>query len=164
MTPQTARDQLQKVVEQVGTYLRADRCFLYVRQPYRQRGRTAFQWRRTDHADLEVPDVIQPDWQADTTDLPQQDPLIRAGLAQKPSVYVPDVETAAPDVLNQEFERSTFGHRALIHAHVQAEGQLWGILQPCVFGQPRIWTAAERTWVEALLPDLVAPIRAFVGE
>ncbi len=160
MTPKAAEAFLQQTVEAVGTYLNADRCFLYIRQPAQERGRTAFQWRRNDA----IPDTIQPHWQPDTTDLPAEDPLIRAGLAMQPTVYVNDVETASPEVLNQDFERKTFGHRALIHGHVQAEGQLWGILQPCVFGQARQWSPSERAYLEKQLPGLVEPIRVFVGE
>lgn len=160
MDKQTAQALLTATVEAVGRHLNADRCFLYVRQPSQQHGRIAFQWRRA----TTIPDVIQPDWQPDTIDLPQEDPLFRAALTLQPSVYVPDVETAGPDVLNRDFEHKTFGHRALIHAHVQAEGQLWGILQPCVFGQVRTWTADERAYIEKTIPELVKPIRAFVGE
>lgn len=158
---QSPADTLDQVVQTVGSSLNADRCFLYVRQPDQARGRTAFCWRKND----QVPDknTIQPDWQPDTTDLPAEDPLIRAGLAMKPSVYVDDVEMAAPDVLNREFERETFGHRALIHAHIQQDGQLWGILQPCVFGSPRHWTDGEKAQIEAILPRLQPVIRAYVG-
>lgn len=154
-------ETLNQVVQIVGTSLSADRCFLYVRQPGRARGRTAFCWRKND----QIPDknTIQPDWQPDMTDLPAEDPLIRAGLTMKPSVYVDDVETATPDVLNREFEQETFGHRALIHAHIQHDNQLWGILQPCVFGRPRHWTDEEKTQIEAILPRLQPVIKAYVG-
>ncbi|QJW89664.1 GAF domain-containing protein [Spirosoma taeanense] len=149
---------LDRVVGLVGSTLNADRCFLYIRQPDRQRGRIAFCWRQNE----EIPNFIQPNWQPDTTDLPQEDPLIRAALAMRPSVHVDDVETAAPETLNREFERKTFGHRALIHAHIQQYGQLWGILQPCVFGQPRHWTENEKTQIEAMLPRLQPVIAAYV--
>ncbi|MDB5243247.1 MAG: hypothetical protein JWP57_3872, partial [Spirosoma sp.] len=101
----TPADALNQVVQYVGTALNADRCFLYVRQPDQARGRSAFCWRKNDQG----PDknTIQPDWQPDTTDLPAEDPLIRAGLTMKPSVYIDDVETAAPDVLNRQFEEET---------------------------------------------------------
>lgn len=149
---------LNQVVEQVAKALNADRCFLYVRQPDQQHGRIAFCWRKNDT----IPDVIQPDWQADTTGLPQEDPLFRAAITLQPSVYVDDVDTAGPDVLNQEFERKTFGHRALVHAHITREGQLWGILQPCLFGQPRHWTHQQKTQIEAILPLLQPVIAASV--
>lgn len=151
---------LNQVVELVGKALTADRCFLYVRQPDQQHGRIAFCWRKNDT----IPNVIQPDWQPDTTDLPKEDPLFRAAITLKPSVYVDDVETASPDVLNQKFERETFGHRALIHAHITQQGQLWGILQPCLFGQPRHWTTDEKTQIEAILPSLQPAIAAYASQ
>ena len=153
-TPEAA---FNAVLQAVGEYLRADRCFLYVRDPAIGRGRIAFCWRRH----VAVPNPIH-DWQADTTDLPKQDPLFRAALAARPSVYVEDVETAPPTVLNRAFEHETFGHRALIHAHITENGHLWGILQPCVFGQPRPWTPAEHTAVESVLPELLPLIQHYM--
>lgn len=150
-------DTLNRALEQVGTYLQADRCFLYVRDPAVGKGRIAFCWRK----DESVPNPIH-DWQQDTTDLPQEDPLFRAALAAQPSVYVEDVEAAPPEVLNREFERKTFGHRALVHAHITENKQLWGILQPCVFGQPRVWTEQERGALEAALPVLLPIIQAYI--
>ncbi|MFD2573000.1 GAF domain-containing protein [Spirosoma soli] len=155
---QSPEATLQQLVRQIGEALTADRCFLYVRQPEHQRGRIAFCWCKDDT----IPYVTQPDWQPDTTDLPKEDPLIRAGLSMKPSVYVDDVETAGPDVLNREYEHKTFGHRALIHAHIQQDGQLWGILQPSLFGQPRHWTAEDKAQIEAILPMLQPVVAAFV--
>lgn len=155
---ESATATITSLLEQVGTHLQADRCFLYVRDPAVGQGRIAFCWRKNDV----VPNPIH-DWQADTTDLPEQDPLFRAALACQPSVFVEDVETATPNVLNREFERQTFGHRALIHAHITAEEQLWGILQPCVFGQPRFWTPQERAWVVAMLPQFLPLIQEYIG-
>lgn len=156
---QTPAETLNAVVQTVGTVLNAERCFLYVRQPDQRHGRIAFCWRN----DETIPDVIQPDWQPDTTDLPREDPLFRAAIEGRPSVYVDDVETAGPDVLNQEYEHKTFGHRALIHAHIQRDGQLWGILQPSVFIGPRPWTEIEKGHLEAILPRLQPLIAAYVG-
>lgn len=149
---------INRVLEQVGKYLDADRCFLYVRDPAIGKGRIAFCWRKNDV----VPNPIH-DWQEDTTNLPNEDPLFRAALATRPSVFVEDVETATPDVLNREFEHKTFGHRALIHAHITKNNQLWGILQPCLFGQPRHWTLQERAAIEAILPALVPVIKAYIS-
>lgn len=152
-------ERLQQVLEAVGRYLNADRCFLYVRSPARGRGRIALVWRRAET----VPDPRHP-WQDDTGTLPQQDPLFRAALAARPSVYVEDVETAGPDVLNRDFEHETFGHRALVHAHIVANGTLWGILQPCVFGNPRLWTPTERAYLEDLLPQLQPVVQAYMHD
>lgn len=150
-------ETLQEALNRIGPHLRADRCFLYVRDPARGRGRIAFVWR----LDEAVPDPRH-DWQDDTGELPKQDPLFRAALSAQPSVYVEDVNKAGPEVLNQEFERRTFGHRALVHAHITEGGQLWGILQPCVFGHPRHWTAAEREYLEAATSLLLPVVQEYM--
>ncbi|UOQ75716.1 GAF domain-containing protein [Hymenobacter sp. 5516J-16] len=150
-------EALQRALNLIGPHLRADRCFLYVRDPTQARGRIALVWR----LDEAVPDPRH-DWQDDTGELPKQDPLFRAALAARPSVYVEDVHEAGPEVLNQEFERRTFGHRALVHAHITYNGQLWGILQPCVFGHPRHWTAAERDYLDAAVPLLLPVVQEYV--
>lgn len=158
---QSPEKVLYDVVRLVGEALHADRSFLCVRNPDTRRSRIAFVWRR----DESVPDVRPEhrEW-VDETPLPTEDPLYAAALAGRPSVYVDDVQTAPPDVLNRAFEARTFGHRALAHAHVVENGVLWGILQPCVFGQPRRWSPAERAWLESLLSRLAPIIRAFVAE
>jgi GAF domain-containing protein len=150
-------ERLQQALDLVGPHLRADRCFLYVRDPAQGRGRIAFVWR----LDEAVPDPRH-DWQDDTGDLPREDPLFRAALATQPSVFVDDVTEAGPEVLNQEFERRTFGHRALVHAHITDQGQLWGILQPCIFGHPRHWTAAERDYLAAVVKLFLPVVQEYI--
>ncbi|GAA4414506.1 hypothetical protein GCM10023187_44090 [Nibrella viscosa] len=150
-------EKLSQLIEQLGEILRTDRCFLYIREPAAGKGRIAFCWRR----DTTIADVFQPEWQ-DETGLPDSDPLFAAALAGKPSVYVDDVKMAEPDVLNREFEAQTFGHSALVHAHIVEDDTLWGILQPCMFGKPRHWTEQDRAFIEPLLPQLAPIIRDYV--
>lgn len=152
---------LGETVRLVGEALHADRCFLCIRNPATRQSRIAFVWRR----DESVPDVRPEylEW-VDETPLPAQDPLYAAALAGRPSVYVADIQTAPPDVLNRDFEARTFGHRALIHAHVVENSELWGILQPCMFDSPRAWTSTDRAFIESLLPRLVPVIRAYVAK
>ncbi|TGE29410.1 GAF domain-containing protein [Hymenobacter metallicola] len=156
-TSEPPAQRLPPALAQVGASLRADRCFLYVRNPELGRGRIAFVWRVNET----VPDPRH-EWQNDTGDLPKQDPLFRAALAAKPSVFVDDVTKASADVLNQEFERTTFGHRALVHAHITEKDQLWGILQPCVFGEPRHWTAAERDYLNAAVSLFLPVVQDYI--
>lgn len=90
--------------------------------------------------------------------------MFAAALRTEPSLFIEDVETTSPDVLSQEFERRSFGHRALIHAHLCQDGKLWGVLQPCLFDQPRKWIAAEQhaidAIVQAITPKAVTYIKA----
>ncbi len=129
-----------KLLPKVGEWLQCDRCFLYVRHPPTKRGKVSHCWRRS----AQFPDLKSTAWQQEPRSLPEADPLFRAALQAKPSVFVEDVETADPEVVNREFEQAHFGHRALVHAHLIQNGLLWGILQPCIFGQARIWSALER--------------------
>lgn len=153
-TSDTAR-QLQQLVTDVGQHLNADRCFLHIRKPEQGLGRIAYCWRR----DESIPDAIRAEWEEDARTLPDIDPLFRAALLTQPSVYVDDVETAPATVLNRDFEAQTFGHRALVHAHVVEGDTLWGILQPCMFGQPRHWTDADRAYIDSQLPQLLALLK-----
>lgn len=155
--PAPPAERLQAALDRIGPHLGVDRCFLYVRDPARARGRIALVWR----LDEAVPDPRHP-WQDDTGPLPAEDPLFRAALATQPSVFVDDVHAAGPDVLNQDFERRTFGHRALVHAHICENGQLWGILQPCVFGHPRHWSGADRAYLAAATAALLPVVQAYM--
>ncbi|MBW4582131.1 MAG: GAF domain-containing protein [Tildeniella nuda ZEHNDER 1965/U140] len=144
----------------LGAYLECDRCFLYLREPSTHMGKVPFCWVRN----AEMPMVYDEEWKLEPPSLPDRDPMFAAALRTEPSVVVEDVETASPDTLNQQFERENFGHRALIHAHLCHGGQLWGVLQPSVFGRPRQWTCAEQATiaqvVQAITPSAIAYVKA----
>ncbi|WP_315789361.1 GAF domain-containing protein [Fischerella sp. JS2] len=148
----------------LGEVLQCDRCFLYLRNPQTKLGKIAHWWRRNQ----QIPEITDTNWRSEPESLSKEDPLFAAALRTDPSIYVEDVETASPEVVNKEFEHKNFGHRALIHAHLCQEGQLWGILQPEIFGQKRVWSAFDRaiiTQLETKLPPLaVAYIQFDVNE
>lgn len=140
--------------------LQSDRCFLYLRSPHTRMGKVPFCWCRSP----EYPDVSTAEWAKEPESLPAEDPLFAAALRTESSIFVDDVETASPDVVNRDFEQKNFGHRALIHAHLCQNDQLWGVLQPCMFGQPRVWTDADRSVMdqvtEKITPLAVAYVKA----
>lgn len=137
--------------------LQTDRCFLEVRNP-QTRMHQNICWRRY----LELPDTRTNGWQPEQ-EWEKADPMFAAALRTEDSIFVEDVETAEPTVLNREFERQYFGHRALIHAHICQDQQLWGILQPCIFGKPRLWSDFDRAVIhqltEALTPIVVSYVQ-----
>jgi hypothetical protein len=135
---------LKDCVSWLGPQLQCDRVFLYVRSPSSQLGRVPFCWVR--HSDF--PRVYDPDWKFESPALPERDPMFAAALKAHPSLFIEDIETASPDVVNLDFEHETFNHRALIHAHLCIEHKLWGILQPCVFEHPRTWSPRDRHVIE----------------
>jgi GAF domain-containing protein len=149
---------LENVLALIGKALQADRCFLYLRNPNKEKGKIVFCWCLNET----IPDVREPEWKNDTQSLPKEDPLFAAALHAQPSIYIEDVETADPKIVNHEFEHKTFGHRALIHAHIIYDNQLWGILQPAIFGKPRQWSPTDHQLVEALLLRMVKPVVEYV--
>lgn len=140
--------------------LQCDRCFLYLRNPQTNRGKVPYCWVRSDR----YPVVKDADWKIEEKSLGQEDPLFAAALRTDASIFVEDVETAEPTVVNLAFEQREFGHRALVHAHLCHQGQLWGILQPCVFDQPRVWSEFDRAVisqvVERITPLAVSYVKA----
>ena len=148
MEPESFFDLLLPAVCQE---LQTDRCFLHLRQPQTRLYRV-FCWRRHD----EFPDLTTEGWQTEES-WELDDPMFAAAMRCAPPIFVEDIETAGPDVLNVEFERQYLGHRALIHAHICNDGMLYGILQPCLFGETRVWGEADQRLVNSLLQRL-API------
>lgn len=130
--------------------LKCDRCFLYLRDPYTRTGRTPYCWLRSD----QYPDVSTKTWKTEPLSLPEEDPLFAAALRTASSIFIEDVETADPEVVNRNFEAQNFGHRALIHAHLCQDGMLWGVLQPCVFNQPRIWSDFDQFVVNKVVEKI----------
>jgi GAF domain-containing protein len=136
--------------------LQTDRCFLHLRNPYTRMYQNLC-WRRSP----DLPDTSTVGWKPEQP-WEQEDPMFAAALRTAPSIFVEDIETASPDVLNVEFERKYLGHRALIHAHIPHDGLLWGILQPCIFDRPRVWSEFDRTVTAQLTEKLAAPVVAYV--
>lgn len=158
-----ANHSLETVLEQslswLGQKLDCDRVFLYVRSPYRQVGRVPFCWTRQP----DIAEVYDADWKPEPPALPNQDPMFAAALQGQPSLFIDDVRTASPSIVNYEFERQQFAHRALIHAHLCIEKKLWGILQPCVFDQPHQWEQRDRQLIEHTVGWLAPLAREYVN-
>lgn len=144
----------------LGQTLNCDRCFLYLRHPQTKMGKATHCWRRN----LQIPEVLDPDWKPEPDSLPQDDSLFAAALRAEPSIFVEDVKTADPRVVNRCFEQENFGHRALIHAHLRQDGALWGILQPCLFEQPRAWTESDHALITQVTQQLTPLAIAYVTE
>ncbi len=153
--------KLSAAVKAIAQHLQVDRCFLYIRDPQSRYGRAAFCYcRRSD-----IPNVTSDKWEQEKPeDLEAKDPMFAAALGCKPTIYVEDVETANPEVVNRDFEAKEFGHRALIHAHLCEAGKLWGILQPCVFNNPRHWTEGDREFINLAVDKLTPLVKQYVRE
>lgn len=140
--------------------LKCDRCFLYLRDPHTRTGRTPYCWLRSN----QYPDVSTKNWETEPLSLSEEDPLFAAALRTDPSIFIEDVETADPEVVNRKFEAKSFGHRALIHAHLCQDDMLWGVLQPCVFGQPRVWSEFDQFVVNQVVEKITPLAVDYVKE
>ena len=150
---------LEELVKAIADTLKVDRCFLYVRDPETRLGQAAFCYCRNP----EVPNVSNKKWEQEQPEkLEAIDPMFAAALNCQPAIFVEDVETADPDLVNRDFEAKAFGHRALIHAHFCDEGQLWGILQPCVFGRPRKWLEEDKRLIATVVEQVTPLVKQYV--
>ncbi|MCU0570898.1 MAG: GAF domain-containing protein [Oculatellaceae cyanobacterium Prado106] len=146
---------LQDILPALGTVLECDRCFIHVRHPATRLHRH-FCWRRRE----DIPDTSTAGWIREEP-WEQEDPMFAAALRGEPSIFVADVETVDPAIANPEFEKK-LGHRALVHAHLCEDGQLWAILQPAVFDQPRTWSDFDRSVIEQMVERLKPMVLAYV--
>ncbi|HTL90501.1 MAG TPA: GAF domain-containing protein [Leptolyngbya sp.] len=151
---------LPELMRAIADYLNSDRCFLYLRDPNTRLGRVPFCWTRSS----DIPTVYDENWKPEPESLPDEDPMFAAALMTQPSIFVEDVETAGSEVLNSEFERENFGHRALIHGHVCYNNQLWGVLQPCMMNQPRHWTAEARSTFNQIVQKITPIVVQYVEQ
>ncbi|MCY7322995.1 MAG: GAF domain-containing protein [Phormidesmis sp. CAN_BIN36] len=147
-------DFFNKLVAELGESLQCDRCFLYLRHPETKLGKVPFCWVRSS----EIPTVYDQQWKPEPKSLASEDPMFAAALRCAPSIFVEDVETADPQVLNSQFEQ----HRALVHGHLCHDKQLWGVLQPCIFGRPRVWTEGDRAAIAEVIAQITSTAITFI--
>ncbi|NJL67385.1 MAG: GAF domain-containing protein [Microcoleus sp. SM1_3_4] len=149
----TADAVFSALMPALGEVLKCDRVFLYLRHPHAQTGTVPYCWCRNSN----YPDVRDSEWKKEPESLAKEDPMFAAAVRCEPSIFVEDVETANPAIVSKNFEEKSFGHRALIHAHLCSDGLLWGILQPCIFDRPRIWTEFDRQIIAAVV-EKISPL------
>ena len=83
--------------------------------------------------------------------------MFAEALRSPVALYIEDVTTADPSLVNREYELKYFRHRALVHAPLYHEGLMYGVLEPCVMEAARLWSSADRemiAMVQALLSQL----------
>jgi len=135
---------LAELMPVLGRVLDCDRCVLFLREPHSRRSRATHAWQRRPEFVLARPDE---GWQAQPPDLPELDPLFAEALRNPTALFIDDVATADPSLVNREYEREHFRHRALVHAPLYHEGLLYGVLEPCVMETSRLWSAEDRETV-----------------
>ena len=149
-------ETLAGAVRGVGLALRADRCWLYARDPRARAGIALVRWLRSP-AVADVPEDLCR-WSAEPEELAAVDPLFRRALDGGPMDAIDDATSAPVNLAMEE----ALGHRAFVHLNLHAGGALWGVLQPGMTGAPRAWTEAERVALLELRPALAPLVEAAV--
>jgi len=149
-------EKLERSLPLLGAALACDRVLLFLRHPTTRRSSVTHAWTR-------LPRYVfgreRAPWAEEPASLASDDPLFAEALRNPEALYIDDIESAGAEVLDRDYERRVFGHRALIHAPLHHEGLLYGILEPCVFHAPRRWRDRDRVliaWTQRALAPLAA--------
>jgi len=139
---QTSDDEtMARLMRVLCDALDCDRCLLFLRDPETRKTRCThgheteprFAFDRPDEGWAPHPETIETD-----------DPMFAEAMHNPEALYIEDIETAPSDLVNAAYEREHFKHRALIHAPLQHDGKLYGVLEPCTMEEPRTWSARDR--------------------
>ncbi|KAE9366044.1 hypothetical protein N431DRAFT_430213 [Stipitochalara longipes BDJ] len=157
-------------------HITANRIFMQPRNP-ETRVCKLLRWRRYESIPWPaIPKQVVDEWFIEDN-WEDEDPLWRAALQLKPSIYVEDLEKSAEEgTLNLEFESKYMFHTAFVHGHAhfpplttageedeaEKERKFYGSVQPAVFDGPRIWSEEVRELVERCLVR-IAPFMKEVG-
>jgi len=156
-------------------HVKADRIFLQPRNPH-TRVCKVMQWRRDpDIPRPAIPGAEEVDGWFVEDKWEIEDPLWRAAMELKPSIYVEDLEKSGKEgVLNIDFEKSYMFHTAFIHGHAHwppissgvsddesMKRQFFGSVQPAVFDGPRVWSPEVRLLVEKCLIRIAPFMKAY---
>jgi GAF domain-containing protein len=157
----TPDEILTALMPALARALNCERCVMFLRDPKTNRGRAVHRWASKPAFELRREDR---GWQPNPPNLADEDPMYGEALVNPEALYIEDIETAGPAVLDVAYERKYFRHRALVHAPVYHEGELYGVLEPSAMEQPRRWTAADKALIAAVQKRLGPVVAAFVRE
>ncbi len=141
--------------------LDCDRCVLFLRDPHSRLARMTHVWQRRPEYALAREGR---DWRVESATLVEDDPMFAMALRNPAALYIEDVLSADPALVNGPYEVEHFGHRALVHAPLYQDGLMVGILEPCVMGAPRVWSDSDRATVAEVQERIAPAAAAYVAD
>ncbi|MFP6740474.1 MAG: GAF domain-containing protein [Alphaproteobacteria bacterium] len=151
---------LSALMPALGMALDCDRCVLFLRDPHSRMGWAPHRWQRKPEFALTCADA---GWKVEPDGLVDDDPMFELALRDPAALYIEDVLTADQSLVNGPYEVENFGHQALVHAPIYHDGQMYGILEPCVMGRSRDWTPSDRATVAKVQARIGLVSAAFVA-
>ncbi|MEM9803657.1 MAG: GAF domain-containing protein [Cyanobacteria bacterium P01_D01_bin.56] len=154
-------EQLSQVLAVLGSLLKCDCCFLYLRNPQGSVGKITHCWTASE----QYSDRVEADWHTEPKTLLDSS-LLEAAIATEHSVFVENIDIEYPDARNTDRLLGT--EQALAQGHIVKQDQLWGILRVCVFERSRTWMQFDRSLVihsvQRLLPVVINYVEASTSE
>ncbi len=141
--------------------LDCDRCAVFLREPESRLSRMTHVWQRRPEYALAREGS---DWREESASLVEDDPMFAEALRNPAALYIEDVLSADPALVNGAYEVEHFGHRALVHAPLYHDGEMYGILEPCVMGAPRVWSETDRAIVAEVQERIAPAAAAYVAD
>jgi GAF domain-containing protein len=147
------------LMPEISRELDCGRCLLFLRDPDSwQSACTHGWWDRPEHGFGR-----DKSWRKQSQELAMKDPMFAEALHNPVALFIDDIETADPKLVNRDYEAREFKHRALIHAPLFHKGKCYGILEPCVFGRARAWSKRDREVTAWLQERMGAPAAEYVA-
>ncbi len=134
-------EKMTKLMQELCDALNCDRCLLFLRDPDTRKGRCTHGWETDPGFAFDRPDD---GWADEPANLEAEDPMFAEAMHNPEALFIEDIETAPPDLVNAEYEREVFKHRALVHAPLRHGDKVYGILEPCTMVEPKAWSEQDR--------------------
>ena len=134
-------EKMTRLMQVLCDALDCDRCLLFLRDPDTRKARCTHGWETDPGFAFDRPDD---GWAEEPANLESEDPMFAEAMHNPEALFIEDIETASPDLVNAEYEREVFKHRALIHAPLRHGDKVYGILEPCTMVEPKAWSDQDR--------------------
>jgi GAF domain-containing protein len=155
----TADQKLTALMPALAKALNCERCVMFLRDPKTHRGRAVHRWAAKPEFALRREDR---GWELMPATLLDDDPMYAEAMTNPEALYIDDIETADPALVNTAYEKEHFGHCGLVHAPVYHQGEMYGVLEPSSMMKPRKWSDADRALVAAVQARIGPVVAAFV--
>ncbi len=157
----TPDEVLTGLMPAICAALACDRCVLFPRNPKTTKWAMSHAWQARPEYALVRPFHV---WSLPAENEAELDPMYAQALERAEVLFIEDIFTAPPDVVNAAFEHEHYGNRALAHVPIYEGDDYYGLLEPCTVERPHAWTPARRRLVRRIQHRIAPVVSAYVIE